>query len=209
MIFKDYKIEEFINDLASDSPAPGGGSTAALVGALSGALNSMVYSLTVGKKSFEKLDENKKEELLLFKTESENFIKRSIELMEEDRKAFSELMNGYKIPKEKEDREEKIQKLTIGALMTPLKMSREALKFYENIKFGVTYGNKMLVSDGGVSAILLHSTIESSILNVMVNLKYINDLNFKKEIEEEIENAMKISLEKKNEIMKLVYSSVK
>ena len=209
MIFKDYKIEEFINDLASDSPAPGGGSTAALVGALSGALNSMVYSLTVGKKSFEKLDENKKEELLLFKIESENFIKRSIELMEEDRKAFSELMNGYKIPKEKEDREEKIQKLTIGALMTPLKMSREALKFYENIKFGVTYGNKMLVSDGGVSAILLHSTIESSILNVMVNLKYINDLNFKKEIEEEIENAMKISLEKKNEIMKLVYSSVK
>lgn len=209
MIFKDYKIEEFINDLASDSPAPGGGSTAALVGALSGALNSMVYSLTVGKKSFEKLDENKKEELLLFKTESENFIKRSIELMEEDRKAFSELMNGYTIPKEKEDREEKIQKLTIGALMAPLKMSREALKFYENIKFGVTYGNKMLVSDGGVSAILLHSTIESSILNVMVNLKYINDLNFKKEIEEEIENAMKISLEKKNEIMKLVYSSVK
>lgn len=209
MIFKDYKIEEFINDLASDSPAPGGGSTAALVGALSGALNSMVYSLTVGKKSFEKLDENKKEELLLFKTESENFIKRSIELMEEDRKAFSELMNGYKIPKEKEDREEKIQKLTIGALMAPLKMSREALKFYENIKFGVTYGNKMLVSDGGVSAILLHSTIESSILNVMVNLKYINDLNFKKEIEEEIENTMKVSLEKKNEIMKLVYSSVK
>lgn len=209
MIFKDYKIEEFINDLASDSPAPGGGSTAALVGALSGALNSMVYSLTVGKKSFEKLDENKKEELLLFKTESENFIKRSIELMEEDRKAFSELMNGYTIPKEKEDREEKIQKLTIGALMAPLKMSREALKFYENIKFGVTYGNKMLVSDGGVSAILLHSTIESSILNVMVNLKYINDLNFKKEIEEEMENAMKISLEKKNEIMKLVYSSVK
>ncbi len=209
MIFTDYKIEEFINDLASDSPAPGGGSTAALVGALSGALNSMVYSLTVGKKSFEKLDENKKEELLLFKTESENFIKRSIELMEEDRKAFSELMNGYKIPKEKEDREEKIQKLTIGALMAPLKMSREALKFYENIKFGVTYGNKMLVSDGGISAILLHSTIESSILNVMVNLKYINDLNFKKEIEEEIENAMKISLEKKNEIMKLVYSSVK
>ena len=197
MIFKDYKIEEFINDLASDSPAPGGGSTAALVGALSGALNSMVYSLTVGKKSFEKLDENKKEELLLFKTKSENFIKRSIELMEEDRKAFSELMNGYKIPKEKEDREEKIQKLTIGALMAPLKMSREALKFYENIKFGVTYGNKMLVSDGGVSAILLHSTIESSILNVMVNLKYINDLNFKKEIEEEIENAMKISLEKR------------
>ena len=180
MIFKDYKIEEFINDLASDSPAPGGGSTAALVGALSGALNSMVYSLTGGKKSFEKLDENKKEELLLFKTESENFIKRSIELMEEDRKAFSELMNGYKIPKEKEDREEKIQKLTIGALMAPLKMSREALKFYENIKFGVTYGNKMLVSDGGVSAILLHSTIESSILNVMVNLKYINDLNLKK-----------------------------
>ncbi|WP_436513421.1 cyclodeaminase/cyclohydrolase family protein [Clostridium thermobutyricum] len=209
MIFKDYKIEEFINDLASDSPAPGGGSTAALVGALSGALNSMVYSLTVGKKSFEKLDENKKDELLLFKIESENFIKRSIELMEEDRKAFSELMNGYKIPKEKEDREEKIQKLTIGALMAPLKMSREALKFYENIKFGVTYGNKMLVSDGGVSAILLHSTIESSILNVMVNLKYINDLNFKKEIEEEIENTMKVSLEKKNEIMKLVYSSVK
>lgn len=209
MIFKDYKIEEFIKDLASDSPAPGGGSTASLIGSLSGALNSMVYSLTIGKKSFEKLDETKKNEMMIFKKESEEFINRSIELMEEDRDKFGKLMEGYKIPKENNDREEKIQKLTIGAMMSPLKMSREALKFYENIKFGITYGNKMLVSDGGVSAILLHATIESSILNVMVNLKYINDLEFKTEIEKEINETMKISLYKKNEIMKLVYSSVK
>ena len=56
MRFKDYKIDEFLEDLSSSSPSPGGGSVAGLVAALSGSLNSMVYSLTVNKKSFENLD---------------------------------------------------------------------------------------------------------------------------------------------------------
>ncbi len=61
MYFKDYSIEKFLYELKTDLPSPGGGSTAALVSALAGALNTMVYSFTIDKKAFEKLDNNNKE----------------------------------------------------------------------------------------------------------------------------------------------------
>ena len=60
MLFKDYKINDFLTELASDAPSPGGGSTAALVSALAGGLNSMVYSLTIDKKAYESLKEEEK-----------------------------------------------------------------------------------------------------------------------------------------------------
>ena len=74
MEFKNYKIEEFIQDLSSDLPAPGGGSVAGLVAALSGSLNSMVYSLTVNKKSFEERDSETKKLVLDFKEASSKFV---------------------------------------------------------------------------------------------------------------------------------------
>ena len=78
MRFKDYKIDEFLEDLSSSSPSPGGGSVAGLVAALSGSLNSMVYSLTVNKKSFESLDGETKKTVLDFKEASGKFIKKRV-----------------------------------------------------------------------------------------------------------------------------------
>ena len=103
MEFKDYKIEDFINDLSSPLPSPGGGSVAGLVGALSGSLNSMVYSLTVNKKSFEKKDLETQKLVLDFKEASAKFTKKALMLMEEDRKEFNKLMDCNKLPKETEE----------------------------------------------------------------------------------------------------------
>ena len=100
MEFKDYKIEEFINDLSSPLPAPGGGSVAGLVAALSGSLNSMVYSLTINKKAFEKQDVETQKLVLDFKEASAKFTKKALTLMEEDREEFNKLMDCYKLPKE-------------------------------------------------------------------------------------------------------------
>lgn len=86
MYFKDYSIDKFLYELKTDLPSPGGGSTAALVSALAGALNSMVYSFTVDKKSFENLNHENKEKMKSLKVKCEEFISKSISYMETDRK---------------------------------------------------------------------------------------------------------------------------
>ncbi|MFQ9617883.1 MAG: cyclodeaminase/cyclohydrolase family protein, partial [Clostridium butyricum] len=96
MKFCDDTIKKFINDLESDMPAPGGGSVAGLIAALSGALNSMVYSLTVGKKSYMALDEKTQDIIRKFQAKSLEFSKRSLEIMDEDRENFLKLMDCYK-----------------------------------------------------------------------------------------------------------------
>ncbi|WP_194190568.1 cyclodeaminase/cyclohydrolase family protein [Clostridium chrysemydis] len=208
MLFKDYKIQEFIEDLSSDSPSPGGGSTAALVAALSGCLNSMVYSLTVGKKAFDNLDSDKRECLIKFAEECSEFTKLTIVMMEEDRKCFNELMESYKLPKETEEekdyRKKDIKEKTNGAMKAPLNLLRACIKFYDNILFAAKYGNKMLVSDAGVSAILLHAAIESAIINVKINLNSLKGEEFYKDIDEELEDSNMKSLRLKSEILMIV-----
>ena len=208
MLFKDYTIDNFLKDLSSDKASPGGGSTAALVSALSGALNKMVYSLTIDKKSFEILSYENKAKMKELNDKCLRFIEESTSFMEKDRKDFLELMDCYKLPKNSEEeilfRKNKIKEHTIKAMETPLNLAKESLSFYENIEFAINYGNKNLISDAGVSAILLHSAIESAIINVKINL---NSLREDKEfiyLEDECKDIIKKSLEKKNILLNKV-----
>lgn len=202
MDFKELKIQEFICDLSSDKPSPGGGSVAALLSALSASLNSMVYSLTINKMSFEKLDSDTKKVVLDFKEASEKFTKKSLEFMEKDRQAFTKLMECYKMPKEteqdKEKRDKAISEKTIMALDVPFCLAKEAYEFYDNIDIALKYGNKMLASDASCAAILLHSAIESAIVNVKVNLNNCSDKNFREKIERKIEDLEFNSFSRKN-----------
>lgn len=206
MEFKDYSIEKFLYELKTDLPSPGGGSTAALVSALSGALNTMVYSFTVDKKYFEKLDEDKKEKMRNFKDESERFINKSVSFMEEDRNTFTALMDCFKLPKETDEdkacRSKMIKEKTIEAMEVPLNLAKTALKFYDNIEFAVEYGNKNLTSDAIVSAIFLHSAIESAVVNVFVNFNSLGNKEGYENIPNECREIIEASLLKKTEIVK-------
>lgn len=208
MKFCDDTIKKFINDLESDMPAPGGGSVAGLIAALSGALNSMVYSLTVGKKSYMGLDEKTQDIIRKFQTKSLEFSKRSLEIMDEDRENFLKLMDCYKMPKdtddEKETRKNAIKQNTIKSMEAPLALARECVMFYENLKVMAEYGNKMLLSDLGISAILLHSAIESSIINVKVNLNGLRSEEFFEELDKELIKMLERSIEEKNKISEIV-----
>lgn len=202
MDFKELKIQEFICDLSSDKPSPGGGSVAALLAALSASLNSMVYSLTINKKSFENLDSDTKKIVLDFKEASGKFTKEALEFMEKDREAFTKLMECYKMPKEndldKAKRDKAILEKTIMALEVPFNLAKEAYEFYDNIDNALKYGNKMLASDASCAAILLHSAIESAIVNVKVNLNNCTDKAFKERIERKIEDLEFNSFSRKN-----------
>lgn len=208
MKFCDDTIKKFINDLESDMPAPGGGSVAGLIAALSGALNSMVYSLTVGKKSYIGLDEKTQDIIRKFQSKSLEFSKRSLEIMDEDRENFLKLMDCYKMPKdtddEKETRKNAIKENTIKSMEAPLALARECVIFYENLKVMAEYGNKMLLSDLGISAILLHSAIESSIINVKVNLNGLRSEEFFEELDKELIKMLERSIEEKNKISEIV-----
>lgn len=212
MKFRDYNLNGFIKDLSSDSTSPGGGSTAALVGALAGGLNSMVYSLTVGKKCYEELAEENKKKMIKLQEATDRFIEKCMNFMEKDREEFNGLMATFKLPKTTEEeianRKQQIRKHTISAMMTPFDFAVDSLGFYRNIEFAVEYGNKNLVSDAGVAAILLHAAIESAIINVKVNYVSVKD-------EAKAKDAYKLSceiLEKsqafKDEIIKKVDKSI-
>lgn len=212
MKFCNESIKNFLIDLGSDSSAPGGGSVAGLIAALSGALNSMVYSLTVGKKNYVELSDDEQKMITKFQLESRSFTERSLELMEDDRSNFLKLMDAYKLPRntedEKEKRKEEIKKNTIKAMEAPLNLARESLLFYENLKIMKKYGNKMLISDLGISAILLHSAIESSIVNVKVNLNSLREEEFFSKIDNELKEILIKSVNEKSEINMYVNSII-
>ncbi|MBS6501643.1 MAG: cyclodeaminase/cyclohydrolase family protein [Clostridium sp.] len=213
MLFKDYSVDKFILELSSDAPSPGGGSTAALVAALSSSLNSMVYSLTIGKKVFEKLSDNEKNKMVKLQEEAKEFIKKAQNFMEQDRDDFLSLMDSYKLPKNNEEeiiiRKEKIKENTMKAMKTPLLLAEECIKFYDNIEFAIKHGNKNLISDAGVATVLLHSAIESSIINVKVNLNFLKEEEFCEEIENKCKSILNISYVKKcnlmNEVENIIY----
>lgn len=206
MDFKDYSIDKFLYELKTDLPSPGGGSTAALVSALAGALNSMVYSFTVDKKAFEKLDDNNKEKMISLKEKCEEFIRKSIYYMEADRYTFTELMDTFKLPKntdeEKKCRSQIIKEKTIAAMESPLNLAKDSLEFYDNIDFAIEFGNKNLTSDAIVAAILLHSAIESSIVNVFVNYNSLSSNEGYEDIPEICREIIRKSLSKKELILK-------
>lgn len=208
MKFCDESIKQFLDELGSDLSAPGGGSVAGLIAGLSAALNSMVYSLTVGKKSYMALEDDEKEIINKFQKESQEFTARSLELMEEDRENFLKLMDCYKLSKDSEEEKKArtlaIKENTIKSMQAPLVLARESLEFYENLKVMAKYGNKMLLSDLGISAILLHSAIESSIVNVKVNLNSLRSEEFFEKIDSELRGIIKKSLEEKNAITEIV-----
>ena len=212
MKFCDESIKQFLEELGSDLSAPGGGSVAGLIAALSGALNSMVYSLTVGKKSYINLQDSEKDIIDKFEKQSKEFTLRSLGLMEEDRDNFLKLMDSYKLPKDTDEdkikRTLEIKENTIKSMEAPLILARESLEFYENLKIMAKYGNKMLLSDLAISAILLHSAIESSIVNVKVNLNGLRSEEFFDEIDNELKEIMEKSIKEKNLITEDVNSVI-
>lgn len=175
----ESKIVEFIEDLASSSPAPGGGAAAALSGALGISLTSMVYNLTVGKKAYENLSDELKDNLNNNLKECKRLYLKMLEYIEMDKVAFLALMDSYKLPKVTEEekivRKNVIKQRTLDAMNIPFKLAKAGIEFYKNIEFAIKYGNENLISDAAISAIMLNACIESSIINVEINLAQIDD----------------------------------
>jgi len=179
-------VRQFINELGSSSPVPGGGSVSALGAALASALGSMVFNLTVDKKVYNEYGEKEK---TIVRNNLEICLKNQekfLELMNKDKEAFLFLMSTFKLPKETSDdkkiRSEKIQVGYQGALEIPLIVAEESFKLYDCIDIAAKLGNKNVISDAGVSVLMLQASIESAILNVKINLSSVKDEIYKEKI---------------------------
>jgi glutamate formiminotransferase/formiminotetrahydrofolate cyclodeaminase len=193
----EYMVEEagplasmtlmgFLKELASNSPAPGGGSVAALSGALGAALLEMVCNLTVGKKKYEDVwDEMGKtaQDISLLRV-------RLLELVDEDTEAFNDVMKAFRMPKgtdeEKEERSKAIQSGYKKAIATPMDTAEVCLKALEIALPVAEKGNKNSISDAGVGADMAASGLEGALVNIMINLGSIKDEGYVKEMNEKI-----------------------
>ena len=178
-LLMDMTLKDYCEVLASSEPAPGGGSTAALSGALGASLTMMVVNLSAGKKTYEGLDEHIKAQ---FMKEFDNVkaLQRELTgLVDEDTKAFNKFMEAMKLPKDTEEqkqlRGEKMQEASLYALQVPLKTAESCFDLLRNQSTIARYGNKNAVSDVGVGALLALSGLEGAVLNVNINLPGIAD----------------------------------
>ena len=207
-MLKDMAVKEFVEELSSKSPAPGGGSVAALSGSLASALASMVFSLTTGKKDYNGYDDQIKEKINIGMAKTSQLKEEFLELMEKDVEAFLELMEAFKMPKATEaeikERGVKIQEGYVKALEIPLKVAQEALKTFDYIEVAARWGNKNASSDAGVAAIMAQAAIEGAILNVRINLASIEDNEYKARIEVECQDLLVHGMKRKEEIMELI-----
>ncbi len=173
MRIKQQKIEDFLDKLSSNSPTPGGGAVAALVGAMAASLVEMVANLTIGKKGYEK--QQKDVEILRYK--AVNAKKKLLDLADEDVKAFDQVLTAYKSKDKK-----RIEKALMKATEIPLgtaKVSSELEKVAARI---AKIGNKNANSDANTAMHLSQAAKLSALENVRINLKLINSEAFKKRI---------------------------
>ena len=189
-----YKIDEYINELRSKTPVPGGGGASAVAGALSAALAGMVCNLTVGKKSYMAVEDDVKKILEDMNKHMESFIK----LSDKDAEVFYPLSQAYGFKpqndEEKKLHEENMEKLLFDAAMVPLDIMKEAYGMLDAIDFLAKKGSKLAVSDAGVAVSMLRSAVCGAMMNVVINVKYMKDRlkaqNLMDEASEILENTM-------------------
>ncbi len=190
MKLSEMKISEFVEDLSSDSPAPGGGSVAALSASLGAALVSMVSALTVGKEKYR----DNWEDMEKAGKEARELQARLLELMEEDTQAFNAFMAALKLPKDTEEqkahRKEAIQEATKGAIDVPLKTLEACRDVAALAETACKKGNQNAVSDAGTAAIMAQAAGKAAAYNVKINLMGLKDETFAAKVRREMENLM-------------------
>jgi len=176
-------VKDFINEVDSSSPAPGGGSVSAFVSTLGSALSRMVGHLTISKKLFAKLDEKIQKELISTMDEIEIIQAKLVFAIDEDTNVFQKMMEAYGLKKETEDekriRSEAIQKATISGIEVPLSVMKNSFEILKRLEIFIKHGNKSAISDVGVGIHLLIAGMEGALLNVKINLSSLKDVNQK------------------------------
>jgi formiminotetrahydrofolate cyclodeaminase len=177
-VIAQSSIEEFLGNLAGAAPTPGGGSAAAIIGAMGAALVSMVCNVTLGKKGYEAVEG----EMRAVRAESERLRLRLTDMVGEDVAAFDSLMAAYKLPKatdeDKARRGAAIQGSLRRATEVPLDCARACAEVISLARRASEQGYPGVISDGGVGVLAAFTGLRSAALNVYINAPSLKDRAF-------------------------------
>jgi glutamate formiminotransferase/formiminotetrahydrofolate cyclodeaminase len=205
----DLTLRDFMEETASESPAPGGGSVSAYLGALGTALGTMVANLSAHKRGWD----DRWEEFSQWAEKGKQVQERLLALVDEDTLAFNSILNAYGLPgnsdKERRIREKAVQEATLQAIEVPFGVMNEAMGGYGVIEAMVEQGNPNSISDAGVGALALHACIEGAWLNVQINAGNLKTHPRVREILKEGEALIDLSKLRLDKVRQQVLASIR
>lgn len=171
----EQKTTDFLEQLSSSAPIPGGGGASAAVGAFASALGLMVTNLTVGKKKYADVEE----EILEIREKLEQKKQDLVRMVDEDAEAFEPLAKAYRMPKETEEEQAEKEKVMEAALKNaaeaPLCIMKTIVDIMEMIRVLGGKGSRLAVSDAGVAILFAQAALEGASLNIFINTKMMKD----------------------------------
>jgi glutamate formiminotransferase/formiminotetrahydrofolate cyclodeaminase len=174
----NMKVTEFVDEVSRDTPAPGGGSIAALAGALGSALVSMVANLSIGKGEFD----SRYDELCQLAEKAQTAKDALVRAVDEDTEAFNEVIAGMRMAKDTPEqlalRSKAIQAGYKLASEVPLQTAQFCRQVLDLCQAAVNVGNSAVMSDAGVGALMAYAGVQGAVHNVRINLSSIKDEAF-------------------------------
>ena len=197
----DLKVTDFLNKVAGSDPVPGGGSVAALNGAIASALAAMVAGLTIGKKGYEDTAEIMKHIQTLALTQKTGFVVD----IDRDSEAYNKVFDCFKLPKstdeEKKIRSAAIQEATKFAALVPMQVARNAYELMGIIADVAKMGNRNAVTDACVAMISARSAVLAALMNVRINLGSLKDRTFVEQLQSEADELERKACIKEKELL--------
>ena len=200
----ELTVKEFLDKVAGSDPVPGGGSVAALNGAVASALTAMVAGLNIGKKGYEEHEELMKHISRLSIRQQEVFV----EYIDRDSEAYDHVFGCFKLPKstdeEKAARSAAIQEATRFAALVPMQVARNACELMEIIADVARLGNQNAITDACVAMMAARSAVLGALLNVRINLGSLKDKTFVDELKREADHLEQLACMREKELLEVV-----
>ncbi|HOW32028.1 MAG TPA: cyclodeaminase/cyclohydrolase family protein, partial [Bacteroidales bacterium] len=205
----DLTVAGFADETASESPAPGGGSVSAAMGAFGISLATMVANLSSHKPGWD----NRWEEFSNWADKGQQIKDELLFLIDEDTRAFNRIMDALGLPKgsdtEKAARDHAIQEATRYAIEIPFRVMKKSFESMEVIRAMAETGNPNSVSDAGVGALAARSAVMGAFLNVKINASGLKDKAFVEQILSEGSDIQSKTMNREAEILKIVESKIR
>lgn len=197
----DLTVKEFLNKVAGSDPVPGGGSVAALNGAIASALAAMVANLTIGKKNYEAREKLMRHIAEVASKQKELFV----DDIDRDSDAYDRVFACFKMPKatdeEKAARSAAIQEATKHAALVPMQVARNAYELMGIIIDVARLGNQNAVTDACVAMMSARSAVLGALLNVRINLGSLKDKEFVAKLQGEADELEQLACAKETELL--------
>ncbi len=208
----DHTVREFIREVDSASPAPGGGSVSAVAAAMGNGLLRMLGHLTIPKKKFQKLDEATQREFIDIHERLKGYSGKLLDLTDRDTDAFNDIMHAFKMPKEtdaeKKKRAKAIEQATLRAIEVPEGIADVAYEALKTADFIRQHGNQNALSDVGVGALMLYAGLEGACLNIKINLPGLSDEEVKVKYRTKVDALLNDAKAMTNDLLEAIHESL-